>query len=429
MTEYLCEICNYKTNRKSNITAHIKTIKHIDNMKHSGLTSNERQSNVSNMSVTSQSSASLEHTNQNIKNQFMSNDINNTIDAKYNVIKQSKHQNNKISNVCDKCNIQFSHRQTLFNHKKSNRCKYKKEEISVNDKEDKNIIVELFKEQMKIMQERMEKMEEERKEERKEQNRRMEEENRRKEEENRRKEEERKEQNRRMEEERKEHMKILYKFMDSTSDLTTKSLSTVNFIIAHFTNSPLLEPIKDYEKFLLDNKERERLEANLVYQFKEGSLIKYIGDLIVATYKKDKPCNQSMWTSDVSRLTYVVNTVVSNVSGWHVDKGGIIIKEKIVQPIMDFMLDTLIEYYNKITADFNKKKYIGDRDYMLHHIDECNDLTKYIESGKLCRDIIRYIAPHFHLNKTIRDEESNKKYIEYNESSESSESDSNSEDE
>ena len=29
-------------------------------------------------------------------------------------------------------------------------------------------------------------------------------------------------------------------------------------------------------------------------------------------------------------LTYIINTDIGNVKGWHVDKGGIIIKEKII---------------------------------------------------------------------------------------------------
>ena len=43
----------------------------------------------------------------------------------------------------------------------------------------------------------------------------------------------------------------------------------------------------------------------LVYNYENKNLHKYLGDFIIGHYKKDNPSEQSMWSSDVSRLTYL----------------------------------------------------------------------------------------------------------------------------
>jgi hypothetical protein len=336
MSKFICDTCDYQTDRKSSLLSHNKSQKHIKK-------SNRLQQN----------------------NTFV-NQHDNRLST--NNIKSIKLPTNSLY-TCKYCNGEFSSRQARSRHEKD-RCSIKLEQEK-NETQEKTI-VNFLKEQVDSLKEQLEFT--------------------------------------------KSEIKMYQKYIDSNCEIASKSVSAVNFIMSYFTGAPLLEPIQDCEKLLLGERERKDLESILIYRYREKTLHKYIADLIEDVYKKDTPSTQSLWTSDVSRLTYVVNTVVKNVSGWHVDKGGLIVKDKLIQPIIDFMITIINNYYRVMSINFKNKIYDGDRDYTLHKMQYCYELAEALELGKLTDDIVKCLAPKFHINRNLRLEENKKIFLQYDES-------------
>jgi len=199
----------------------------------------------------------------------------------------------------------------------------------------------------------------------------------------------------------------------TNSHNTTYNVSVKNYLQHNYPDAPALIELDDYSKIKYDqtnknnhseeeeNNDRENDEfvENLVYNYNHTHLHKYLGDFIIQYYKKDNPAEQSMWTSDVSRLTYIIKELLkNNKSVWNHDYKGTKTKTYIIDPLLKYI-----------------KKYMDD--YWIKHIDDCKKtnvekLNKYnkiytsiykikqdINNGVLGNDIIRHVAPYFSMNK------------------------------
>jgi hypothetical protein len=263
--------------------------------------------------------------------------------------------------ICNDCNKKFSNKYTLQKHIRENRC-------SNNKKEEDNEIIKNLKEQLKKAEKKAEKRDKE----------------------------------------MRKQIKSFIKFIDTKTDLSSKSISTYNYIVLHYNDAPQIKSIIDIELFLLNGRKKEDIADIILYNYKEDTLYKYIGDLIVNTYRKEEPLQQSIWTSDPSRFTYIIKTVVKSISGWHVDKGGILVKEKIINPILSYITYIIQRFYDDGTKKINNKDpLIEDIHYFMMQITNAYELINHIESGKLSNEIIKYLASQFHINKLLRNNSSN----------------------
>ena len=64
---------------------------------------------------------------------------------------------------------------------------------------------------------------------------------------------------------------------------------------------------------MYDKKSKKKMnysvEKIILFHFKNDTLSKTLGKAIVEEYKKDDLEDQSMWSSDVSRLSFIVKSV------------------------------------------------------------------------------------------------------------------------
>ena len=199
----------------------------------------------------------------------------------------------------------------------------------------------------------------------------------------------------------------------------TYHISVKNYVQQNYPNAPVLKGLNDYAKIKYDDQiSVENDNGNtidklthyddnfidtLTYNYNNNYLHKYLGDFIIKYYKKDNPSEQSMWSSDTSRLTYIIKELLStNESIWNHDYKGIKTKNCIVNPLLEFIKENIDGYW-------------------INHLDNCksinlNELNKFnniyqtiykikkeIDSDKLSNDIVRYMAPHFYMNKKDSD--------------------------
>ena len=173
-------------------------------------------------------------------------------------------------------------------------------------------------------------------------------------------------------------------------------VSVKNYVQQNFPNAPALEGIKEYDKLTFEDND---LIDTLISNYNYDTLHTYLGKFIVGYYKKDDPAEQSLWTSDVSRLTYIIKELLeNNKSIWSHDFKGIKVKLCIVLPLLKYIRKCIDEYWvnnldNMKYIETNKLVELQEKFITLQKI------KKDISNDIIANDIVRSIAPYFSMDK------------------------------
>lgn len=182
----------------------------------------------------------------------------------------------------------------------------------------------------------------------------------------------------------------------------TYNVSVKNYVQQNYPNAPALKEPTDYAKLTYDDDE---LVDTLIYKYKHKCLFKYLGDFLVEYYKKDDPTQQSVWSSDISRLTYIVKeSLADKKSIWNHDYKGVKTKKCIIDPLLQHVKEYIDEYWAKnVNIKINKKKDV-DVDALTLRQKKFNityAIETDIDNGNLAGEIIKYIASYLHMDKNI----------------------------
>jgi hypothetical protein len=351
---YYCENCNYKTEYSGNFCIHKKSKKHIKNIVEKSITVAKKLASDNNVSD--------------------------------NIIKVSI---NSINYSCKYCGSNFNHKSSLSRHKKicnqNNKTPYLEKELletklklEFAEKETK-LKAELA-EKEKIL---MKKIEEDKDNLIKDKDNLI-----------------------------KEKSELLNTFMANANNIInnaqnntnvtaeaikTVSVSALKYANEKFKNTPALLPLENFNINNLDfnnEKDKAQLIEILIYNGKQKSLDKLLGDHIVKEYKKDNPEEQIFHTTDCSRLNYIVRELIENALSWSIDKNGIKICQSIVQPLIKKCISALMEHQKYLLQEMSK----GDL-YKQKDVELILEVLMSIDSGTLETDINKYIAPYFNLDK------------------------------
>lgn len=189
---------------------------------------------------------------------------------------------------------------------------------------------------------------------------------------------------------------------NNNSHNTTYNISVKNYIQKHYPNAPALAGITDYAKLTYNEKgedNRDDFIDVLVYEYKNGNLHKFLGDFVVEYYKKDDPAEQSVWSSDTSRLTYIIKELLFNKKSiWNHDYKGVKTKNYIINPLLKHIKKYLDEYWIDHLDKFKTTKLdaLNELDSIYRNI---YSIKKDIDNDILANDISRYMAPHFYMDK------------------------------
>jgi hypothetical protein len=337
---YFCEYCNYTAKNSSNFVNHKKTQKHLTAF-----------SNKSNYDIDKLSSSYLK------KCSVIKNDNNAT--AVTNLL------------ICNFCKKEFNHKSNLSRHKKT--CL---------DKNNKDKLINDLRAQLEISEYKM-KLEISEKE---------------------------KELYKILEREKTELLntfmhnanKIINKEQDNnkvtTDALKSVSMSALKYANEKFKNAPALLPLQNFNINNLDfnnAEDKKQLVEILIYNAKQKSLDKLLGDHIVKQYKKEKPEEQMFHTTDCSRLNYIVRQLMEDALIWSIDKSGIELCTSIIKPLIKKCIDTLLEHQKYLLKEMGNGDLTKQTDVEL-----IISILMSIDSGTLESDINKYIAPYFNLDKS-----------------------------
>jgi hypothetical protein len=220
-----------------------------------------------------------------------------------------------------------------------------------------------------------------------------------------------------------------------------KSLNTINFLSAHRNTAPPLEELTTKTAKLCIEYDNDDLINMCILHQKANVLHTFIGNIIVDCYKKENPKDQSIWNSDVSRLTFIIRDKVKNINilakgknkiqyinRWIHDKKGVTVNKRVITPILKFLRDTLDNYSKTHCKTIHA--YIRTDPYKyaeeFEKIGHANKIISTIASGKLAKRISTHIGAQFQLND--RSIVSNKSDSDSDDDNSSDESDDDSDD-
>lgn len=185
----------------------------------------------------------------------------------------------------------------------------------------------------------------------------------------------------------------LENFIKTIKTTPTYNISIKKLVQTSYSNAPPLAQLENYE--VIHDQQFVDFVDEVINYNDQKILYKYIGDIIIKHYKKDKPEDQSLWNTDVSRLNYIIKeAMANNKSKWIDDINASRLKESIIQPLLEY-----------IKAQIVKEQKLIHKKIKQATSDQCIDLTMKVNSlaqiqyeinnGTLENDIVRYISPSF----------------------------------
>lgn len=177
------------------------------------------------------------------------------------------------------------------------------------------------------------------------------------------------------------------------------NISLMQYVNQYCQEGPPMLALPNYDDIrtndiLVDTKESidMRFIRTLSEQYGFNKLTIYLGDIITTFYKKDKQNEQTFFSSDVSRLTFLTKILPmgdTNIK-WISDKSGERVKTRVIRPLLNY-----IEQSINIFRKLSKKSVNNYNDIHINLL----AISTAISNKTLENSIAKYIAPKFTLNQ------------------------------
>lgn len=181
----------------------------------------------------------------------------------------------------------------------------------------------------------------------------------------------------------------------------TQNKSIIQMLRSHAANAPVLEYIISDETIQEQIKGNDKGNIGMIIlnHFTEGDLHSVLGDVLVANYQEDDIKKQSLWTTDVARLTYLIKDITTKGDSiWTQDKKGNKVKQMIIKPLLLKVKGIIETFYKAImkapTTTF-RLRIEDEAIKLLHEIGYKGGKNTSILASK----INTYIAGHMHFEE------------------------------
>ena len=180
-------------------------------------------------------------------------------------------------------------------------------------------------------------------------------------------------------------------------------MNTFSYLLQNYNNAPCLNSLNDYS---IISKDTDYLINELILYYDKSKLDKFLGDFIVKHYKKDNPQLQALWNSDTDRLNYTIrelyniNNNEKNSVQWIVDRKGLKMTQQIINPLLEYISNLNINYL-KYKQRMNEESILNCTDKVMRNMHTLASINNDIRNNILSKEINKYIAPYFYLNKII----------------------------
>jgi hypothetical protein len=149
----------------------------------------------------------------------------------------------------------------------------------------------------------------------------------------------------------------------------------------------------------------EYIAERLLHIYERKDFANYICSIVFKAYKKDDPAEQTFWASDVSRLIYIVRSTLNQKDEWVYDKKGLIIKESIIDPLLNEVYDIITKYKKYMEDKYLHSTIKEESDYYMSKLPILkvaeNLIKDFRNRQSIKNQIIRVLAPMFFLDRDI----------------------------
>ena len=196
------------------------------------------------------------------------------------------------------------------------------------------------------------------------------------------------------------HYKHLF---EEAGSVVKKSIGAVSYIMNNYKSAPALKTIT-IDDFNENIPKKDKVAEHILSAYKNKTLSKYIGNVIIKVYKKDNPKQQSIWNTDDNRLSYMLKEIIENKtksSNWIVDKKGTKTAKYIVKPLLDH-IRALLEEYNLSINPADYKYDASGMQLLLENSRALLKLANDIDTGITSTEVLKYISAHLRFNKKTK---------------------------
>ena len=193
----------------------------------------------------------------------------------------------------------------------------------------------------------------------------------------------------------KDEAKYYKHLLMEAGGLVKKSVSALTYSITNYDDAPSIKTISttNIDEF---NRSDIKIANDIISAYKHKTLNKYLGDIIIKEYKKNKPKDQSIWNTDDTRLTYIIKELIqNNSSNWIVDKKGI--KTTI------YLIDPLLKHVKSLIIMYQKNMDVGETVFEMEvHMENSKiikDLVMDIDNNITSKEVLKYISSHLRFNE------------------------------
>lgn len=194
--------------------------------------------------------------------------------------------------------------------------------------------------------------------------------------------------------------------LNTTAETAKNSISMLKYASKNFKDAPPIYLLnkKDITKLIAYDKKNKnnKIEDYIVSAYKTKTIYSFMGDLIISSYKKVNPKDQSIISTDVSRLTFIIKQLIAgtNQSEWVTDSKGVKITTLIITPLLDKIREMMINFINENHDIMSDTSELDDNemDKLLDRMKYANSIIYDINQKYLHDEILKYIAPRFKIN-------------------------------
>ena len=197
-----------------------------------------------------------------------------------------------------------------------------------------------------------------------------------------------------------EIIEILKTQSTTTNAIAAKTVSALTYLATKHKNAPpLLQVEYEEAKKLLKCDSDDSLIENILTEYREDRLDKFIGDIIVRHYKKEDPNQQSIWNSDATRLSFLIKDIIGEKSKWIKDNEGIKLRQLVIKPITA-LIEDLIKDWNEKQAKIGNHHMTGEQlDKNLRDQASALGILAKIKSCAFEEPIAIHVCPRVGLNR------------------------------
>lgn len=133
-------------------------------------------------------------------------------------------------------------------------------------------------------------------------------------------------------------------------------------------------------------------------------LAKYLAEKVYEMYKTENPENQSIWATDIARLNYIIKKAISKTkkSKWFNDTKGKTLRQIVVRPILEDIKKIIKKEVNEDMKFFTDPEFNGHtREIKMRMTQRGSYIINDIDDKKLEELVIKEMAKHFKLDQKL----------------------------